>query len=331
MDKMTMFNNKSKGPTALPPAPIQDENGNLTFTLKGKTFSLNINSEEERKRVKEEVNSSALTKYDWFKEKTGEEHWILYNTEMYEIVEDVKRLYLHYKEDSNLTPIIPINATSCYSMFEECSKHTSFDLSNFDTSKVTNMSYMFYNCSNLTSLDLSICNTSKVICIHWMFCNCSKLVSLDLSSFSTSKVTDMSHMFCNCKSLTTLDLSNFDTSRVTDMRYMFCGCLKLTSLDLSSFDTSNVTYMRWMFKCCSSLTQLDLSNFDTSKVIKMYEMFNSCSKLTTIYVSNKWNIDNVTESEEMFTGCINLPNYKSYKTKKNNAHYGKGGYLTLKK
>ena len=329
------------------PTTVQDENSNFTFTLntseittrdkdvcfslEGRTYSLNVNSEEERKRVKKEVNANSLTKYDWFKEKTGEKHWVLYNTEMYEIVEDVKILYLHYKEDSNLTPIIPINATSCYSMFEECSKHTSFDLSNFDTSKVTNMSYMFYNCSNLTSLDLSICNTSKVTSIHWMFCNCSKLVSLDLSSFSTSKVTDMSYMFCNCKSLTTLDLSNFDTSKVTDMRYMFYGCLKLTSLDLSSFDTSNVTYMRWMFKGCSSLTQLDLSNFDTSKVTKMYEMFNSCSKLTTIYVSNKWNVDNVTESEEMFTDCINLPNYNSYKTKKTNAHYGKGGYLTLKK
>ena len=327
MKSMNLFRDNNK---TLLPASIQDEEGNLTFELEGRTYSLNVNSKEERERIKEEVNANTLTKYDWFKEETGEEHWVLYNTEMYEIIRD-DIFYLHYKEDSNLTPIIPINATSCYSMFEECSKHTSFDLSNFDTSKVTDMSYMFYNCSNLTSLDLSICNTSKVICIHWMFCNCSKLVSLDLSSFSTSKVTDMSHMFCNCKSLTTLDLSNFDTSKVTDMRYMFCGCLKLTLLDLSSFDTSNVTYMRWMFRSCSSLTQLDLSNFDTSKVTKMYEMFNSCSKLTTIYVSNKWNIDNVTESEEMFTGCINLPNYNSYKTKKTNAHYGKGGYLTLKK
>ena len=301
MKSMNFFGDDNK---PLLPAPIQDENGNLTFELDGRTYSLNVNSKEERERIKEEVNANSLTKYDWFKEETGEEHWVTYNTEMYEIIRD-DIFYLHYKEDSNLTPIIPINATSCYSMFEECSKYTSFDLSNFDTSKVTNMSYMFYNCSNLTSLDFSNCNTSKVTSIHWMFCNCSKLVSLDLSSFSTSKVTDMSHMFCNCKSLTTLDLS--------------------------SFDTSNVTYMRWMFKCCSSLTQLDLSNFDTSKVIKMYEMFNSCSKLTTIYVSNKWNVDNVTESEEMFTDCINLPNYKSYKTKKNNAHYGKGGYLTLKK
>lgn len=59
MDKMTMFNKtmfnnkeESKGPTALSPAPIQDEKGNLTFELVGKTFFLNVNSEEERERVK---------------------------------------------------------------------------------------------------------------------------------------------------------------------------------------------------------------------------------------------------------------------------------------
>ena len=51
----------------LPSAPIQDENGNLTFTLEGKTYSLNVNSEKERERVKAEVNANSLTKYDWFK------------------------------------------------------------------------------------------------------------------------------------------------------------------------------------------------------------------------------------------------------------------------
>lgn len=51
-------------------APIQDENGDLTFTLEGKTYSLNVNSEKERERVKAEVNANTLTKYDWFKEET---------------------------------------------------------------------------------------------------------------------------------------------------------------------------------------------------------------------------------------------------------------------
>lgn len=42
------------------PAPIQDENGNITFELEGKTYSLNVNSKEERERVKEEVNANSL-------------------------------------------------------------------------------------------------------------------------------------------------------------------------------------------------------------------------------------------------------------------------------
>lgn len=58
---------------SLSPSPIQDD-CNLTFTLEGKTYSLNVNSKEERERVKEEVNANSLTKYDWFKEETGKRH-----------------------------------------------------------------------------------------------------------------------------------------------------------------------------------------------------------------------------------------------------------------
>ena len=77
---------KSKENTnQLPSAPIQDENGNLTFSIEGRTYSLNVSYKKERDRVKEEVNANTLTKYDWFKEETGEKHWVFYNTEMYEI------------------------------------------------------------------------------------------------------------------------------------------------------------------------------------------------------------------------------------------------------
>lgn len=58
---------------------------NLTFELEGREYSLNVNSEEEREKVKQEVNANSLAKYNWFKENTGEKHWVLYNTEMYEI------------------------------------------------------------------------------------------------------------------------------------------------------------------------------------------------------------------------------------------------------
>ena len=40
-------------------------------------------------------------------------------------------------------------------MFYNCSKLEKINLSNFDTSSVTDMKEMFYGCESLTSLDLS--------------------------------------------------------------------------------------------------------------------------------------------------------------------------------
>ena len=56
------------------------------------------------------------------------------------------------------------------------------------------MGYMFNDCSSLTSLDLSNFNTSQVTNMGYMFKYCSSLNSLDLSSFSMSKVTFSSNM-----------------------------------------------------------------------------------------------------------------------------------------
>ena len=109
----------------------------------------------------------------------------------------------------------------CGGIFYYTRNCIEMDLSNFDTSSVTNMQAMFYYCNSLTSLDLS--------------------------GFDTSSVTDMRHMFSICNSLTSLDLSNFDTSSVTSMQSMFYSCNSLTSLDLSNFDTSSVTNMQYMF------------------------------------------------------------------------------------
>ena len=75
----------------------------------------------------------------------------------------------------------------CYRMFRGCSNVTEIDLSNFDTSKVTNMGYMFAYCSQLTSLDLSNFITSNVTNMGCMFDGCSQLSFLDLSNFETSK------------------------------------------------------------------------------------------------------------------------------------------------
>ena len=200
---------------------------------------------------------------------------------------------------------------------------------------VISMSSMFYH-SSVTALDLSSFNTSKVINMKNMFSH-TLFTTLVLSSFDTSNVTNMSSMFHSSQA-TTLDLSNFDTSNVTDMSYMF-DYSQATTLDLSSFNTSNVTNMKYMFDY-SQATTLDLGSFDTSNVSNMNWMFQNADNLETIYVSNKFVIDNVTYSANMFTGSTKLVGgagtvYDSTKVDKTYARIDGGtsnpGYFTLKK
>ena len=190
-------------------------------------------------------------------------------------------------------------------MFSSMFRLTSLDLSNFDTSKVTNMATMFYGMRNLTTLDLSNFDTSKVTDMGRMFWGMDKLTTLNLSNFDTSQVTNMYGMFYGMRNLTTLDLSSFDTSKVTDMRAMFDGMHSLTTLNLSNFDTSQVTNMYGMFDGMHSLTTLNLSNFDTSKVTDMQNMFYGISNLTSLNLSN-FNTSQVTNMRVMFSGMSNL-------------------------
>ena len=196
------------------------------------------------------------------------------------------------------------SVTNMAYMFYGCNKLTSLDLSNFNTSKVTDMSCMFA-CEKLTSLDLSSFNTSNVTSMNSMFGACIELTSIDLSSFNTSNVTNMAGMFDYCLGLKTLDLSSFNTSKVTNMVGMFEKCSSLTGLDLSSFNTANVTRMDHMFQECSSLTSLDLSSFNTANVTRMYNMFQECSSLTSLDLSS-FNTSNVTNMASMFDYCLGL-------------------------
>ena len=181
----------------------------------------------------------------------------------------------------------------------------SLDLSNFDTSRVTDMSSMFSNMFNLTSLNLSNFDTSRVTDMNSMFRNMFNLTSLNLSNFNTSKVTNMGSMFDGMHNLANLNLSNFDTSKVTNMYGMFDGMHNLANLNLSNFDTSKVTNMGSMFLNIKSLTSLNLSNFDTSKVTNMKFMFAGMSSLITLDLSN-FNTSKVTDISAMFAGTPSL-------------------------
>ena len=216
-----------------------------------------------------------------------------------EVAKDkIKKLYFMHNFNTS-------KVTSMSYMFNGCKNLTTLDVSNWDTSKVVNMSYTFYNCDNLQTLDVSNWDTSLVTAMNKTFYRCSKLTTLDVSNWDTSRVTNMEYMFYGCANLQTLDVSNWDTSRVTNMSNIFYGCSSLQTLDVGNWDTSRVNDMQYMFQICTNLQTLDVSKWDTSLVTNMTGIFSDCSSLQTLDVSN-WDTSSVTNMENVFYNCSKL-------------------------
>ena len=199
---------------------------------------------------------------------------------------------------------------------------TSYDVSGFNTSNMTDMNHMFYYNQNLTAIDLSNFDTSKATNMVDMIGNMHNLVDINISNFDftaynpsdgwlMSKLTtgtystirkltmdnvifptNMYAGLAYLDSIQQISLNNVDTSHVTNMQYMFeyWGSSSSSStklyLDLSSFDTSNVTNMEGMFYHNSYLTGINLSSFDTRKVTNMEYMFYYNKELLNLNLSN---------------------------------------------
>ena len=203
------------------------------------------------------------------------------------------------REENIITMKFNESLTECNLMFYNLTNITEIDLSNFDTSKVTEMVGMFYECSSLISLNLDGINTSLLTNMDYMFSNCNKLDFINLESFDTKSVYSMVGVFSLCKSLKSLDLKNFETSSLKNMSVMFLNCSSIKSLELNNFDTKSVTNFHGLFKHCSSLISLDISSFLTNSSQNMNEMFNGCRSLISINLTN-FSTDSISNIHNMF-------------------------------
>ena len=167
------------------------------------------------------------------------------------------------------------------------SKYTFLNLSNFDTSKVIDMSSMFSSCSSLKDLSLDNFDTKAFF-------------SLSIN-FDTRNVLDISNMFQNCESLGFIDI-NINTDKVVNISGMF-KFTNLKSIDLSSFKKE-------MFYSNQILSSLNLSHFKTSKVITMESMFEKNMRLIILDISNL-DTCQVMNMENMFFGLMHVKNMKN--------------------
>jgi surface protein len=157
---------------------------------------------------------------------------------------DMQQISKMYIDDIEVTPTSAYTFTTLGEHIVKCT---------FDCGKLTNCYTMFYNCNKLTSLDLSSFDTSNVTDMRNMFKNCSGLTSLDLSGWDTSKVTSMNEIFYYCNKLQRIDgyldwskISSYPSNFITStssygypLRYMTIKNLGKTGTTLN-FNNNNI-------------------------------------------------------------------------------------------
>ena len=180
------------------------------------------------------------------------------------------------------------NVTNMSYMFSNNSVFNQ-DIGNWNTSSVTNMSFMFYQ-SAVFNQDIGNWNTSSVTNMEAMFYQ-NAVFNQDIGNWNTSSVTNMSYMFSN-NSVFNQDIGNWNTSSVTNMSFMFYQSAVFNQ-DIGNWNTSSVTNMEAMFYQNAVFNQ-DIGNWNTSSVTNMGRMFYQNAVFNQDL--SMWNVVNVTNS-----------------------------------
>ena len=172
-----------------------------------------------------------------------------------------KSCYLENEDKNDIIIKFALQINTCENMFKYLDNIIEADLSNFDTSKVTNMAFMFAWCSKLKKIDFGDIDTSLVTSIQSIFLFCEELTPVETPKFNSQKLESIQDIFASCYKLIAVKLKNLDTSKTKYMRGLFYRCYKLKYVDISNFQTPYVIDVSFMFDDCSSLIYADLSSF----------------------------------------------------------------------
>lgn len=100
----------------------------------------------------------------------------------------VRKVNINTNVTLDSVPILPNGICLSGSTWE------TFDASQYDWSKITDMSFLFSDCQQATSIDLSDADISNVLDMKFMFTNCLRLKEIKMGG-DVSKVKDVTGMF----------------------------------------------------------------------------------------------------------------------------------------
>jgi|SaaInlV_135m_DNA_1039713.scaffolds.fasta_scaffold46868_1 surface protein len=124
-------------------------------------------------------------------------------------------------------------------------------ISDWDTSRVTDMSYLFGDMQSFNE-DISRWDTGNVTNMEFMFGGTTSFNQV-ISSWYTSKVINMSGMFYYARSFNE-NISSWDTSKVINMSCMFYEANDFNQ-DISNWETRLAEYGDGLFYNCPVLKE----------------------------------------------------------------------------
>lgn len=189
----------------------------------------------------------------------------------------VNSAYQTFKGTTNLTAVaeIPTQITNMQEMFDGASKFNN-DVSEWKTSKVTNMNFMFREATVFRGNGIQNFNTGSVTTANDMFKD-AKAFNGDLGSWDTSNLTSASSMFWGTANFEGTNLNNWNTSKLTTLRYMFYNSGKFDG-DLSNWKVGNVTDMVGVFQKSDAYTGKGIGSWDVGNASTLKDMFSGATK-----------------------------------------------------
>lgn len=148
-------------------------------------------------------------RFEWFKEETGLEKWVLYRLDQYKIDINLSRKrFLHYCGDKDSVIEVPLGVSSCYYMFSDNVTGTDINLAMFHNQNIVDTRSMFFNNYNVRSIDLSLLNLNYLQCSDFMFAEALDLRSIKFPQ-NLTKFPYSVGLFMGCSRLKSIDTNNY--------------------------------------------------------------------------------------------------------------------------
>tara|TARA_Y100000741_G_scaffold93444_1_gene69355 strand:- start:18 stop:1214 length:1197 start_codon:yes stop_codon:yes gene_type:complete len=186
--------------------------------------------------------------------------YYLYESVSYLIIDDNNIPAFLESDDLDASILITTFLTKRLPWPQNFAGELNEDISAWDVSNITDMSYAFTNDKKFNQ-DISNWDVSNVTNMRAMFYATDKF-DQDISSWDVSNVNQMGSMFR--EAIFNQDIESWNVSKVEDMDYMFGGSSRFNK-DISGWDVSNVTKMPYMFYNNKYFNQ-DLSGWNVDKV-----------------------------------------------------------------